>query len=98
MAFLADVQRLYERTYGRDAGIELESCVVGPRRCAELAARSGDAHAETHLERRRTFVCHVGRGIDGLRAGPERGRYSSSSGSPSPWIGGESRSICSIAA
>ena len=46
MAFLGDVQRLYERTYGRDAGIELESCVVGPRRCAELAARSGDAHAE----------------------------------------------------
>jgi hypothetical protein len=46
MAFLGDVQRLYERTYGRDAGVELEACVVGPRRCAELAARSGAAHAE----------------------------------------------------
>jgi hypothetical protein len=46
MAFLGDVQRLYERTYGRRAGIELEACVVGPRRCAELAARSGAPHAE----------------------------------------------------
>jgi hypothetical protein len=46
MAFLGDVQRLYERTYGRDAGVELEACVVGPRRCAELAARSGAPHAE----------------------------------------------------
>jgi hypothetical protein len=40
MAFLGDVQRLFERTYGRKAGVDLESCVVGPRRCAELAARS----------------------------------------------------------
>lgn len=41
MAFLGDVQRLFERTYGREAGVDLEACVVGPRRCAELAARSG---------------------------------------------------------
>lgn len=46
MAFLGDVQRLFERTYGRDAGIDLEACVVGPRRCAELAARSDSRHAE----------------------------------------------------
>lgn len=42
MAFLGDVQRLFERTYGREAGVDLEACVVGPRRCAELAARGGD--------------------------------------------------------
>jgi len=45
MAFLADVQRLFERTYGREAGVDLEDCVVGPRRCAELAARS-EEHPE----------------------------------------------------
>lgn len=42
MALLGDLQRLFERTYGREAGVDLEACVVGPRRCAELAARSGD--------------------------------------------------------
>lgn len=45
MAFLREVQRLFERTYGREAGVDLEACVVGPRRCAELVARSG-AHPE----------------------------------------------------
>jgi hypothetical protein len=46
MAFLRDVQGLFERTYGRDAGVDLEACVVGPRRCAELASRSQADHAE----------------------------------------------------
>ena len=40
MALLGEVQRLFERAYGRPAGVELEACVVGPRRCAELASRS----------------------------------------------------------
>lgn len=42
MAFLGELQRLFERAYGREAGVDLEDCVVGPRRCAELMARSGD--------------------------------------------------------
>ncbi len=42
MALLGEVQRLFERTYGRPAGVDLEACVVGPRRCAELASRSDD--------------------------------------------------------
>ena len=42
MALLGQVQRLFERTYGRPAGVDLEACVVGPRRCAELASRSAD--------------------------------------------------------
>jgi hypothetical protein len=46
MAFLRDVQGLFERTYGREAGVDLEACVVGPRRCAELASRSQAEHAE----------------------------------------------------
>lgn len=46
MTLLAEVQRLFERTYGREAGVDLEACVVGPRRCAELAARSGPVAAE----------------------------------------------------
>ena len=46
MAFLSDVQRLFERTYGREAGVDLEECVVGPRRCAELASRSEADHPE----------------------------------------------------
>jgi hypothetical protein len=47
MAFLRDVQRLFERTYGRQAGVDLEACVVGPQRCAELTARSDAAgHVE----------------------------------------------------
>jgi hypothetical protein len=46
MALLRDVQRLFERTYGREAGVDLEACIVGPRRCAELAARSDAGHAE----------------------------------------------------
>ncbi|HEY7470964.1 MAG TPA: hypothetical protein VIE68_01320 [Gemmatimonadota bacterium] len=46
MALLRDVQRLFERTYGREAGVDLEACIVGPRRCAELAARSDAGHTE----------------------------------------------------
>lgn len=40
MALLAEIQRVFENTYGRPAGVDLEACLVGPRRCAELAARS----------------------------------------------------------
>jgi hypothetical protein len=40
VALLGQVQRLFERTYGRPAGVDLEACVVGPRRFAELASRS----------------------------------------------------------
>lgn len=40
MALLGELQRVFENTYGRRAGVDLERCVVGPRRCAELAARS----------------------------------------------------------
>lgn len=40
MALLGELQTVFENTYGRTAGVELEACVVGPRRCAELAARS----------------------------------------------------------
>jgi hypothetical protein len=46
MAFLRDVQRLFERTYGREAGVDLEACVVGPRLCAELASLSEADHPE----------------------------------------------------
>lgn len=46
MALLGDLQRLFENTYDRQAGVDLEECVVGPRRCAELAARSPGDHAE----------------------------------------------------
>jgi hypothetical protein len=46
MAFLREVQGLFERTYGREAGVDLEACVVGPRRCAELASRSRAEHPE----------------------------------------------------
>jgi hypothetical protein len=42
VALLGQVQRLFERTYGRPAGVDLEACVVGPRRFAELASRSED--------------------------------------------------------
>jgi hypothetical protein len=41
MALLADLQRVFENTYGREAGVDLEACLVGRARCAELAARSG---------------------------------------------------------
>lgn len=40
MALLGDLQRVLENTYDREAGVDLEACVVGPRRCAELAARA----------------------------------------------------------
>lgn len=46
MALLADLQRLFENTYGRRTGIDLETCLVGPRRCAELAAMSPGDHPE----------------------------------------------------
>ena len=46
MALLGELQRVFENTYGRPAGVDLEACVVGPRRCAELAARSDGEHAE----------------------------------------------------
>jgi hypothetical protein len=40
MALLGELQRVFENTYDRRAGIDLERCVVGPRRCAELVSRS----------------------------------------------------------
>ena len=46
MALLADLQRVFENTYGRRAQVDLEACVVGRVRCAELAARSGEERAE----------------------------------------------------
>jgi len=46
MALLGDLQRVFENTYGRTAGLDLERCLVGPRRCAELAERSGGGHPE----------------------------------------------------
>lgn len=46
MALLGELQRVFENTYGREAGVELESCVVGPRRCAELVARSATGPTE----------------------------------------------------
>jgi hypothetical protein len=45
MALLGDLQRVFENTYGRRAGVDLERCLVGPARCAELVQRS-DRHAE----------------------------------------------------
>ena len=45
MALLGDLQRVFVNTYGRRAGVDLERCLVGPARCAELALRSG-RHAE----------------------------------------------------
>ncbi len=42
MALLGELQRMFESTYGRAAGVELETCVVGRGRFAELAARSRD--------------------------------------------------------
>lgn len=46
MALLGDLQRVFENTYGRPAGVDVERCLVGPRRCAQLARRSGGSHAE----------------------------------------------------
>jgi hypothetical protein len=46
MALLGDLQRVFETTYGRETGVDLESCVVGPKRCAELVIRSQICHAE----------------------------------------------------
>lgn len=46
MPLLGELQRVFENTYGRAAGVELEACVVGPRRCAEWVARSPGQHAE----------------------------------------------------
>jgi hypothetical protein len=46
MALLADLQRLFEKTYAQEAGVDLERCVVGRSRCTELAARSGEEGAE----------------------------------------------------
>lgn len=46
MALLGDLQRVYENTYAREAGVDLEACVVGPRRCAELVAASGERSDE----------------------------------------------------
>lgn len=40
MALVGDIQRVFERTYDRPAGVDLEACVIGPRRCAELASRA----------------------------------------------------------
>lgn len=46
MALLAELQRVFENTYDREAGVDLESCVVGPRRCAELVEASGEREGE----------------------------------------------------
>lgn len=46
MALLGDLQRVFENTYDREAGVDLEACVVGPRRCAELAALAGGGPTE----------------------------------------------------
>lgn len=46
MALLGELQRVFETTYGRRTGVDLEDCVVGPRRFAELAARSPGEHDE----------------------------------------------------
>ncbi|HUP01891.1 MAG TPA: hypothetical protein VM737_10280 [Gemmatimonadota bacterium] len=46
MALLGELQRVFENTYGRPAGVDLEACVVGARRFAELAAQSPGEHAE----------------------------------------------------
>lgn len=46
MALLGELQHAFENTYGRVAAVELEACLVGPDRCAELIARSGADHAE----------------------------------------------------
>ena len=46
MPLLAELQRVFENTYGRETGVDLEACVVGPARCAELAARSGEDRPE----------------------------------------------------
>jgi hypothetical protein len=45
VALLGDLQRVLENTYGRRTGVNLERCLVGPARCAELVTRSG-RHAE----------------------------------------------------
>ena len=45
MALLGDLQRVFENTYGLRTGVDLERCLVGPARCAELVTRSG-RHAE----------------------------------------------------
>ena len=46
MALLGDLQRVFETTYGRETGVDLETCVVGPRRCAELVIQSQTCYAE----------------------------------------------------
>ena len=45
MALLGDLQRVFENTYGCRTGVDLERCLVGPARFAELVSRSG-RHAE----------------------------------------------------
>ena len=61
MALLGDLQRVYENTYGRRAGVELESCVVGPRRCAELLAASATDASEMSDWARFFFYVEDGR-------------------------------------
>lgn len=59
MALLGDLQRVFENTYGRVAGVELEACVVGPRRCAELVARCGQAGEAGEMSRWARFFYYL---------------------------------------
>ena len=59
MALLGELQRMLENTYARRTGVNLERCVVGPQRCAELACSAG-WHAEMSAAARFVFYIRVG--------------------------------------
>ena len=59
MALLGELQRVFENTYDQRAGVDLERCVVGPRRCAELVSCAG-WHAEMSDSAR--FFYYIERG------------------------------------
>lgn len=59
MALLGELQRVFENTYDRSAGVELEACVVGPRRCAELVARCGREGRSDELSEWARFFYYV---------------------------------------
>jgi hypothetical protein len=58
VSLLKDIQGLWERTYA-EAGIDLELCVVGPVRCAELTRAAGRMAQDLSCDGR-TFLRQMG--------------------------------------
>jgi hypothetical protein len=58
MSLLREIQILLERTYS-SAGVNLEECVIGSGRCADLSRQAG-RHAQHLSGQGRTFLRHAG--------------------------------------